>query len=78
MLRELKTGLVIVFLASSVIISNILRSTRSDKSQLLAKNVSANTNVTGERDNPPTPPPESKESNFKPTEVKVASISSSL
>ena len=67
--RELINGLVIVFMASSVIISNILRSTRSDNPQLPIKNVSSNADVTGERDNPPAPSPESKESNSEPAEV---------
>jgi hypothetical protein len=36
MLRELVTGLVIVFMAGSVILSNIFRSTRAAKPQLPA------------------------------------------
>jgi hypothetical protein len=73
MLREIITGLVVVFMASSVIISNILRSTRSDKPQLPAKNVNRDANIPGERDNPPAPSPalepESKEPNSRPKEV---------
>jgi hypothetical protein len=47
MLRELLTGLVVVFMASSVIISSIFRGTRSDKRQLPVKN---STGTTSERD----------------------------
>jgi hypothetical protein len=46
MLRELLTGLAVVFMATSVIISNIFRSTRSDKLQLPAKNISSSTSTT--------------------------------
>ena len=46
MLRELLMGLAAVFMASSVIISNIFRSTRSDKLQLPAKNISSHTSIT--------------------------------
>jgi hypothetical protein len=49
MLRELLTGLVVVFMASSVIISGIFRGTRSDKRQLPIKN---GTGTTSERDIP--------------------------
>lgn len=74
MLRELIKGLVVVFMASSVIINNILRNTRSDKPQLPAKNVSSDGDIIDERYNPPPPPslasePETNESNFKPTEL---------
>ena len=68
MFRELIKGLTVVFMASSVIISNIFRSTRSDKPQLLAKNVSDNASITDERDST-TPESESNESNSKPTDV---------
>ena len=46
MLKELLRGLVLVFMASSVIISNIFRSTRSDKPRLPAKNIESSTNTT--------------------------------
>jgi hypothetical protein len=65
MLRELLTGLVIVFMASSVIISNIFRSTRSDKRQLPAKNVNGNASITDKRDIP-APEYESNEPDSKP------------
>jgi hypothetical protein len=65
MLRELITGLAVVFMASSVIISNIFRSTRSDKPQLPAKNVSGSTSTTTGLD-VPAPEPESNEPNSKP------------
>jgi hypothetical protein len=65
MLRELLTGLAVVFMASSVIISNILRSTRSDKPQLPAKNVSGSTGITDKRDIPEPEP----ESDSEPTDV---------
>ncbi|MPZ07621.1 MAG: hypothetical protein GEU26_14595 [Nitrososphaeraceae archaeon] len=67
MLRELLTGLAVVFMASSVIISNIFRSTRSDKRQLPAKNVSSTSTTAGL--DVPAPEPESNESNSKPTDV---------
>lgn len=65
MLRELLTGLAVVFMASSVILSNIFRSTRSDKPQLPAKNISNNINTTAGLDVPAPEP----ESNSKPTDV---------
>jgi hypothetical protein len=65
MLRELLTGLAVVFMASSVIISNIFRSTRSDKPQLPVKNASDSASTTAGRDVPAPEP----ESNFKPTDV---------
>jgi hypothetical protein len=52
MLRELLTGLAVVFMASSVIISSIFR-------QLPIKNVSDDTNTTA---GPDVPEPESKPS----------------
>jgi lactate dehydrogenase-like 2-hydroxyacid dehydrogenase len=58
MLRELLMGLTVVFMASSVIISNIFRSTRSDKRQLPAKNISNNTCTTAGLE-VPAPEPES-------------------
>jgi hypothetical protein len=68
MLRELLTGLVVVFMASSVIIGNIFRSTRSDKPQLPAKNVTGNASITDERDLS-AQEPGSNESNSKPADV---------
>lgn len=68
MLRELITGLVVVFMASSVIISTIFRSARSDKPQLPAKNVSGNASITDKQDNK-TSESESYGSNSKPTDV---------
>ena len=65
MLRELVKGLAIVLMASSVIISNIFRSTRSDKPQLPAKNISSSTSTTA---GPDVPSPE-PESDSKPTNV---------
>ena len=65
MLRELLTGLAVVFMASSVIISNIFRSTRSDKPQLPAKNISSSTSTTAGLDVQAPEP----ESNSKPTNV---------
>ena len=65
MLRELLTGLAVVFMASSVIISNIFRSTKSDKPQLPVKNVSNSASITDKRDIPEPQP----ESNSKPTDV---------
>ena len=65
MLRELLTGLAVVFMASSVIISNIFRSTRSDKPQLPAKNISSSTSTTA---GPDVPSPE-PESDSTPTDV---------
>ena len=51
MFRELIIGLAIVFMAGSVIIGNIFRSTKSDKPQLPAKNVTgSNVCLTDERD----------------------------
>ena len=58
MLRELLKGLAVVLMASSVIISNIFRSTRSDKLQLPAKNISSSTSTTAGPD-VPSPEPES-------------------
>jgi hypothetical protein len=68
MLRELITGLVVVFMASSVIINSIFRSTRSDKPQLPAKNVSGNASLT-DKQNKKTPGSESKGSNSQPIDV---------
>ena len=65
MLRELVKGLAVVLMASSVIISNIFRSTRSDKPQLPAKNISSSTSTTA---GPDVPSPE-PESDSKPTNV---------
>jgi hypothetical protein len=68
MLRELLTGLAVVFMASSVIISSIFRGTRSDKPQLPAKNVSGNESITDKRDNPVSEY-ESNASDSKPTDI---------
>ncbi|HZA69086.1 MAG TPA: hypothetical protein VE548_05245 [Nitrososphaeraceae archaeon] len=68
MLRELIMGLVVVFMASSVIINSIFRSTRSDKPRLPPKNVSSNASVTDKQYNK-TPGSESKGSNSKPIDV---------
>ena len=65
MLRELVKGLAVVLMASSVIISNIFRGTRSDKPQLPAKNISSRTSTTA---GPDVPSPE-PESDSKPTNV---------
>jgi hypothetical protein len=65
MLRELLKGLAVVLMASSVIISNIFRSTRSDKPQLPAKNISSSTRTTA---GPDVPSPE-PESDSTPTDV---------
>jgi hypothetical protein len=64
-LRELLTGLAVVFMASSVIISNIFRSSKYEKRQLPAKNVSEDTSTTA---GPDVPAPESKpsDSDFQP------------
>jgi hypothetical protein len=67
MLRELIKGLVVVFMASSVIISNIFRSTRSDKPQLPAKNISGSASMTVKRDIP-TSETDSDESNPRSTD----------
>ena len=66
MLRELLTGLAVVFMASSVIIGNIFRSTRSDKRQLPVKDINSSASITDKRDIS-TPEPESNDS--KPTDV---------
>ena len=58
-------GLVVVFMASSVIISNIFRSTISDRPQLPAKNDSNNASITDEQD-VPAPELESNGSDSKP------------
>ena len=68
MFRELLTGLAVVFMASSVIISNIFRSTRSDRPQLPAKNVSNNASITDEQ-NVSASKLESTGSDSKPTEL---------
>ena len=65
MFRELLTGLAVVFMAGSVIISNIFRSTRSNRPQLPAKNVTNNA-ITDEQDIP-APELESNGSDSKPT-----------
>lgn len=65
MLRELLKGLTVVLMASSVIVSNILRSTRSDKPQLPAKNISSSTSTTAGPDVPSREP----ESDSTPTDV---------
>ena len=65
MLRELLTGLAIVFMASSVIISNIFRSMRSDKLKLPVKNIGSSISTTAGLDVPAPEP----ESNSKPTDV---------
>ena len=67
MLRELLTGLAVVFMASSVIISSIFRNTRPVKPQLPAKNVSDNASITVKRDIP-AQDPGSDESNSKPAD----------
>ncbi len=65
MFRELLTGLAVVFMASSVIISNIFRSMRSDKLQLPVKNIGSSISTTAGLDvSAPEP-----ESNSKPTDV---------
>ena len=56
MLRELLRGLALVFMASSVIISNIFRGTKSDKPQLPAKNLSSSTRTTAGLDIPALEP----------------------
>jgi lactate dehydrogenase-like 2-hydroxyacid dehydrogenase len=65
MLRELLRGLALVFMASSVIISNIFRSTRSDKRQLLGKNINSSTRTTTGLDVPALEP-ESNDSDSQP------------
>jgi hypothetical protein len=51
MIRELITGLAIVFMTGSVIISSIFRNTKSDKPQLPAKNATDNNSImTDKRD----------------------------
>lgn len=65
MLRELLKGLTVVLMASSVIVSNIFRSTRSDKPQLPAKNISSSTGTTAGPDVPSREP----ESDSTPTDV---------
>ena len=57
-----------MFMASSVIISNIFRSTRSYKRQLPAKNVNGNASVTDERDIS-APEPGFDEFNSKPADI---------
>ena len=59
MLRELLTGLAVIFMASSVIISSIFRSSKYEKRQLPAKNASDDTSTTG---GPDVPASESKSS----------------
>jgi hypothetical protein len=54
MLRELLTGLAVVFKASSVIISSIFRSSKYERRQLHAKNVSDDTSTTAGVDIPAT------------------------
>jgi hypothetical protein len=61
MLRELLTGLAVVFMASSVIISSIFRSSKYEKRQLPAKNVSDDTSTTAGTS---IPAPGSKPSDF--------------
>lgn len=58
-------GLAVVFMASSVLVSNIFRSTRSDRPQLPAKNVSNNASIT----DIPALEPESNESDSKPIDI---------
>ena len=65
MFRELLTGLAVVFMASSVIISNIFRSMRSDKLQLPVANIGSSISTTAGLDVPAPEP----ESNSKPTDV---------
>jgi hypothetical protein len=52
MFRELVTGLVIVFMAGSVILSSIFRSTRAAKPQLAA-DIGNTVSTTEKQDNPP-------------------------
>ena len=54
-----------MFMASSVIISNIFRSMRSDKLQLPVKNIGSSISTTAGLDVPAPEP----ESNSKPTDV---------
>ena len=68
MLRELLTGLVVVFMASSVIISSVFRSTRSDKHQLPVKNINGSASITDKREIKDTKPG-FDESNSKPKDV---------
>ena len=68
MLRELLTGLVVVFMASSVIISSVFRCTRSDKRQLPVKNVNGSASITDKRDIP-APELGPSKSKSKPTDV---------
>ena len=68
MLRELLTGLVVVFMASSVIISSVFRSTRSDKHQLPVKNINGSASITDKREIR-VQKPGSDESNSKPKDV---------
>ena len=65
MLRELLTGLAVVFMASSVIISTIFRSSKYEKRQLPVKNINGNASGTNERNRPPSEL-ESNESDSKP------------
>jgi hypothetical protein len=68
MLRELLTGLAVVIMASSVIISSTFRSMRSDKLQLPVKNVNGSASITDKRDIPP-PELESNVSDLKRTDI---------
>lgn len=65
---KLSLGLAVVFMASSVIISSIFRSTRSDKRRLPVRIVNGNASITDKRDIP-APEFESNESNSKPTDI---------
>jgi hypothetical protein len=58
MLRELLTGLAVVFMASSVIISSIFRSSKYDKRQLPVKNIIINNNNSTTAE--PVPAPEAE------------------
>jgi hypothetical protein len=59
MFRELVTGLVIVFMAGSVILSNIFQSTRAAKPQLPA-DIGGTLSKTEKQDNSPAREPGSK------------------
>jgi hypothetical protein len=59
MFRELVIGLVVVFMAGSVILSNTFRSTRAAKPQLPA-DIGDTVSTTEKLDNPPAREPGSK------------------
>jgi hypothetical protein len=56
MFRELVTGLAIVFMAGSVVLSSIFRSTRAGKSQLPA-DIGGTASITEKQDNSSVPTP---------------------